>query len=168
MKYCTLTILLSLMINIVSTEAQQKKLTEKQLQKKEERKERIEEANNRINRKIRDREEKRQRLILAKMIETHEIRVNRRNKAREERIIRDHITEYKRKSSQEDKITARKTKRNDRKFDNEHQQLVKVNKKNYGTKDSRNNFRTDKIDNNSIAANSGSARKKPKNTLAIK
>jgi hypothetical protein len=168
MKYCTLTILLSLMINIVSTEAQQSKQTEKQLRKKEERSARMVKANNKINKKIRDIETKRQRDILAKQIETHEIRVNRRNKAREERIIREHIAEYKRKSDQDDKITKRKTKRADRKFDNEHAQLVKVNKKSFGTKESRNNFRTDHIENNGTAMNSGAAKKKPRNSIATR
>jgi hypothetical protein len=176
MKYFTLSVLLSFMVNIVSTEAQQSKQTEKQLkktekqlQKKEERAERYQESNNKINKKIREREEKRQRDILAKDILTHEERIKRRDIAREQRIVREHILEYKRKSNQDDKITSRKTKRRDRNFDNEHHQMVKANKKHFGTKDSRNNFRTDRIDNNSIAAaNSGPAKKKPKNTIASK
>jgi hypothetical protein len=155
------------MINIVSTQAQQQTATEKQLRKKEERAERIVKANNKINKKLRDIETKRQRDILAKQIQTHEIRVNRRTKAREERIIREQIAEYKRKSDQDDKITKRKTKRTDRKSDNEHQQVVKANQKSYGTKDSRNNFRTDHIATYGHATNSGSSKKKPKNTLAI-
>jgi hypothetical protein len=176
MKYFTLTLLLSYMINLGSAQAQegkksekQLKKTEKQLRKKEERAERYEKTNNKINKQIRDREEKRQRDILTRNILTHEERVKRRDIAREQRIIREHILEYKRKSNQDDKITARKTKKSDRKFDNEHQQIVKANKKHFGTKDSRNNFRTDKIDNASMAASSGPpAKKKPKNTIAVK
>jgi hypothetical protein len=175
MKYFTLTLLLSYMINLGAAQAQegkqtekQLKRTEKQIQKKEERAERYEKTNNKINKKIREREEKRQRDILTRDIITHEERIKRRDIAREQRIIREHILEYKRKSNQDDKITARKTKRVDRKFDNGHYQVVKANKKHFGTKDSRNNFRTDKIDNTSIAASSGPAKKKPKNTIAVK
>ena len=65
--------------------------------------------------------------------------------------------EYKRKSKTEDKKTARKTRQAYRKLDNENDEIVKANKRNYSTIYSKKQFETT---NSPDDSSEGSVKKK--------
>jgi hypothetical protein len=80
----------------------------------------------------------------AKAMDKQRKKADKRQKELVQRTVKshEHVMEYKRKSKTEDKKTARKTKRNYRKLDNQNDEIVKANKHNYSTKYAKNEFET--------------------------